>query len=97
MFEQAYIDSKGVVRWKSNDNIPFEDKLQQFQDDGYITPHQRIVSNQKRTVETTRKLAEYREQMKNHVPDAEEMFEMRAAFGVGETVMNVITGQRYQI
>ena len=41
-------------------------------------------------------LADYREAMKNHVPSGEEIYEMRAAFGEGETVMNVITGQRYQ-
>lgn len=28
-----------------------------------------------------------------HVPDAEEMYEMRAAFGEGVEVVNIITGQ----
>ena len=33
------------------------------------------------------------EQMRNHVPSDEEMFEMRAAFGEGAEVVNVFTGK----
>lgn len=43
--------------------------------------------------EIDRILAEYAEARKNHVPSAEEMFEMRAAFGEGAEVVDVITGQ----
>ena len=42
-------------------------------------------------------LAEYREARKNHVPSAEEMYEMRAAFGEGSTVVDIITGQVYKV
>lgn len=41
-------------------------------------------------------LAEYREARKNHTPSAEEMFEMRAAFGPGAEVVDIITGQVYR-
>jgi len=40
-------------------------------------------------------IADYCERMKDHVPSAEEQFEMRAAFGEGETVVNVFTGKKY--
>jgi hypothetical protein len=40
-------------------------------------------------------LEAYREQMKDHVPSAEEQYELQAAFGKGETVVNVTTGQKY--
>jgi len=47
--------------------------------------------------EKTKKfLEEYRENMKDHEPDAEHMYELRAAFGEGETVVNVITGKTYK-
>jgi hypothetical protein len=36
-----------------------------------------------------------RESMKNHVPSDEEMYEMRAAFGPGQKIVNVVTGQEY--
>lgn len=42
-------------------------------------------------------LAEYREARKNHTPSEEELFEMRAAFGEGSTVVDVITGQVYKV
>ena len=39
-------------------------------------------------------LKRYREQQKNKVYSEEELYEMRAAFGEGETVVNVVTGKR---
>lgn len=42
-------------------------------------------------------LEEYRKKMENHHPDAEQMAEMRAAFGAGETVVNIITGQTIKL
>ena len=35
-FEDAYIDSTQVVRWKSNDQIPFQDMLADFRALGLI-------------------------------------------------------------
>jgi hypothetical protein len=39
----------------------------------------------------------YRKSMENHVHSEEEMFEMRAAFGEGAEVVNVITGKRIKL
>ena len=36
----------------------------------------------------------YKKVQRNRKPSAEERFEMRAAFGSGKTVVNIITGQR---
>ena len=35
-FEDTYVDSTQVVRWKSNDNIPFQDMLADFRALGLI-------------------------------------------------------------
>lgn len=48
-------------------------------------------------LEVQRAIAEYRKARENYVPSAEEMFEMQAAFGPGATVVDVITGQRFQV
>ena len=48
-----------------------------------------------RDAEVEKSISEYRERMKNHKPSAEEMFEMRAAFGPGAKVVDVFTGQTY--
>jgi len=42
-----------------------------------------------------RVLAEYRAARANQRPSAEEAFEMRAAFGPGVTVRDLITGQEF--
>jgi hypothetical protein len=47
--------------------------------------------------ETRKILADYREQMKNHKPSPEQLHEMRAAFGAGKTVVNLITGKRIKL
>lgn len=44
-----------------------------------------------------RTLAEYRKRMEGHVYSDEEMFEMRAAFGPGAEVVNVLTGKRIKL
>jgi hypothetical protein len=46
---------------------------------------------------TRRILAEYRQQMKRSKPSPEQMSEMRAAFGAGTVVVNVITGKRTKL
>jgi len=46
--------------------------------------------------ETQAFLAEYRRANKGRKRSAEEIFEMRAAFGPGETVVDVITGERFE-
>ncbi len=42
-------------------------------------------------------IREYRKARENYVPSAEEMYEMQAAFGPGAVVVDVITGQRFQV
>jgi hypothetical protein len=42
-------------------------------------------------------IAEYREARKDWKPSAEEMYEMRAAFGTGKTVVDMITGQKVRL
>lgn len=42
-------------------------------------------------------ISDYKRKMKNHRHSDEEMFEMRAAFGPGATVVNVITGKKTRL
>ena len=41
----AHIDSEGVVRWNSNDNIPFEGMLADFRTLGFISEENQLHSN----------------------------------------------------
>jgi len=89
---QINIDCKivdGVVRWISNDRVPFDDVLCTLP----ITPEQRAASNVAREAETAAFLAEWR----TNPPEVteEQRTEARAAFGPGVRIVDVITGRSY--
>ena len=48
----AHIDAEGVVRWNSNDQIPFEDMLADFRTLGLIKEENQLHSNLLREKET---------------------------------------------
>lgn len=89
-YDDAYL-SNGVPHWKSNNQIPPKDILEFWEYS--CLPFNFEQAEIARELETSKFLAEYRARMSNYVPSDEELYEMRAAFGPGETVVNVITGQ----
>lgn len=85
----------GVFTWKSNNNFPPEGVLKEWASLG-------LPFDMKKTLDARDKHyrefdAAYRKRMANYKPSAEEMFEMRAAFGEGATVVNVMTGKRTKL
>lgn len=82
----------GVVRWNSNAQVPPVDILELWRHLGKPFDFDKSVAA--REVDLDRQIADYRRRMANHVPSDEEMFEMRAAFGPGSTVVNVLTGEK---
>lgn len=98
-YKDAYQDQNGVWRWKSNDQIPFEDMLQ----DNGVDAETIAKCMEVRDVESAIAIQQYiqNEQefwTKPEFEDArqERLFEMRAAFG-DEEVVNVVTGQRFNV
>lgn len=91
--KDAYIDEYGVYRWLSSNRVPFDDMLECWTDDEF----QLNACREARDKDDAEFLAEYRENMKDYEPSDEEMFEMRSAFGEGETVVNVFTGKEIQL
>ena len=57
----------------------------------------REATTKARREENEKSFAEYREKMKNYKPSAEELYEMRCAFGAGTTVVDIITGQKIRL
>jgi hypothetical protein len=95
---QFYIDETSdvtgpVVRWNSNDRVPFDDMLQDFVTMGWIDRMTLTNSNNTRKLETAEFLTNYARNYKG--PSDEERFEARAAFGAGAEVVNVITGHKW--
>ena len=98
--EDFYVDetnstSGPVVRWNSNDRIPFGDMLSEFATAGWISMQTVENSLAQRRIEDRRAIEAYRKNYKG--PSQEEQFEMRAAFGSGAWVVNVLTGHKYTV
>jgi len=93
--DETNSDSGPVVRWSSNNRIPFGDMLAEFAHAGWISVQ--IVENSlaQRQIEDRISLENYRRNYRG--PSEEEQFEMRAAFGSGARVVNVLTGHEYTV
>jgi len=94
--KEFYIDNTvvdyPVVRWISNDRVPFKDMLENFFVAGLID--QQIVLNSIEThnAEQRDSIQEYINYRQKHGYSNQEKREMKAAFG-GETIVDVFTGQ----
>ena len=95
-FEEADVVD-GVCRWLSNGRVPFNDMLEDFLALGLITDEIANKSVDTREVETAASIQEYVNYRKENGYSAEEMFEMRAAFGTDTEVVNVFTGERISL
>ena len=90
------VDDNGVATWKKSGNIVPDDFLEKLDWAGVATiNYERTKAEGKRRDEEFFK--QYREQQKNKKYSEEELFEMRAAFGTGVTVVDVISGQTIQL
>jgi hypothetical protein len=94
-FQKARVSGSGVVRWKSNDRVPPQDCLDEFAEAG--CEFNMVASVRAREADDREFFAEYRRQQASRQPSAEELFEMRAAFGEGAEVVDVITGRRIKL
>lgn len=94
-FSQSYFDDKGVRRWQSNDNIPFEDMLTDWLDLGLMTQREVTASRDARRTEEKAVIAEYfkRQAARSPAQIAEERAMAKAA--LGDNVVNIITGERF--
>lgn len=93
----TYIDINGVLRWKSNDQVPPEEIIEDFRAVDMISDYTANLSHTVRRAEIGEFLRQYREREKNRQPSVEELFEMRAAFGEGTEVVNIVTGTKIKL
>ncbi len=93
MIKDTYRDEDGILRWKSSHRVPPQDCLEEMGLSDEDLHHCRLA----RDHEIDEFLTAYRKQMEDHEHSAEELFEMRAAFGPGAEVVNVITGKKTRL
>lgn len=82
-----------IVRWVSNDAVVPKDIMEKI-----TWPHKSAM-DQARAKQTQAAIDSYIQSQSNRTPDQldEEAFEMRAAFGKGVKVVNILTGKRTQL
>jgi hypothetical protein len=89
---EFYIDNNDVVRWKSNDQVPYDDMLTNFLVAGLIVQENVLRSMTARKAEAEIAIQQYVENRQKYGYSDEEKFEMQAAFG-DEEVVDVFTGK----
>jgi len=89
--ENIIVESDGAVKWKTSGNYLPEDTCKDLKEIGFkFNVEATAIKREKQVHED---LIAYKERMKNYVPTPEEMYEMKAAFGEGATVVNLISGK----
>jgi hypothetical protein len=91
-FKKATV-TDGVPRWDSNNSVPPEDCLEAFKLAGCEFDFDAAIAA--RDADTDAFLEEYRRNQKPAT--GEELFEMRAAFGEGTTVVDIFTGRETKL
>ena len=92
---EIFFGADGVVRWTSNNRVMPKDCREVLAHSVYRDLFNEEASRAAEEAETAAFLDSYRKSYKG--PSEEEKAEMRAAFGTGATVVNVITGERIRL
>lgn len=92
---EIFFGADGVVRWTSNNRVMPKDCREILSHTAYRDLFSEEASRAAEDAESAAFLESYR---KNYTgPSEEEKAEMRAAFGTGSTVVDVITGKRIRL
>ena len=92
---EIFFGADGVVRWTSNNRVIPKDCREILSHTAYRDLFSEEASRAAEDAETAAFLESYR---KNYTgPSEEEKAEMRAAFGTGSTVVDIITGERIRL
>ena len=92
---EIFFGADGVVRWTSNNRVMPKDYREILSHTAYRDLFSEEASRAAEDAETAAFLESYR---KNYTgPSEEEKAEMRAAFGTGSTVVDIITGERIRL
>lgn len=92
---EIFFGADGVVRWTSNNRVMPKDCREILSHTVYRDLYSEDASRAAEEAETAAFLDSYRKSYKG--PGEEEKAEMRAAFGSGSTVVDIITGERIRL
>lgn len=87
--EKAIVEESGAIRWIASGNYLPDDFCEKLEYAGYN--FSRTATREAKDRQVDKSLKAYRSQRKEY--SAEEIYEMRAAFGAGATVVDIFTGK----
>lgn len=87
----------GVVRWKANGAVPPEEVLARMEADGVITHGIAERARQVSYQEAKAHIAAYQKRRAEQGYSSEERAEMRAAYGAGAEVYDILTGETFTV
>jgi len=89
----AVVDEEGAISWKSNGHYLMDDLCEMLEYAGY--PFSRKATADKRDAQNREFIEKYKG--RPHILTDEERVEMEAAFEKGTTVIDVISGEKYEL
>lgn len=90
-WNDMYFDIEGIPRWKSNDRVPMNDMLDMWKYLGKDFNYEK--ANETRQKEDEEAIKQYCNRRAEYRYSDEELIEMRAAFGEGQEVVDILTGE----
>ena len=87
----------GVIRWNKSNNVPPTELLELWAYVGILDRYVYQKSLEVRDAELAVSIRQYKEARAKQGYSQEQLFEMRAAFGAGATVVNVLTGETIKL
>lgn len=89
-FSEAIVEDDGAIKWECNGHYLMNDTMQNIIENGF-TAFSVAATQEKREAQNAAFFSSYRKQRRTI--SQEELAEMRAAYGTGVTVVDVISGQ----
>ena len=86
---EATVEADGAIRWTESGNYIPDDFCEMLEYAGFN--FSREATRAARDAQTAKRIAEYRKSRRGM--SEEEIFEARAAFGKGTTIVDIITGE----
>ncbi len=97
MFFDAKRNHDGIFVWQANGQVPPTDVVTHWQKAELITPEEARAANELREQQLVEAIEQYKHAMQNRTPEeaSEQAAEARAAFGPGQEVVDILTGERF--
>ena len=92
----TFIDKKGIIRWKSNSNVPPTEILLLWKYSGKRFDLDKAIYGREKDFEKVVKSAkDFESNMSKEMKEERER-NLRGAFGSGQNIVNVVTGKKYR-